>query len=256
MRRILYWYVPLAAALAGVAIFLYGFSAFLRHDTGESVDVRGAMRELSASAPPAPRDTIVPIILGDSLARGTGDESGLGIGGRLDAELQRRHVAAKKTVNVAVNGAHTAELLQQLESRNVRTLLAQSNTIIISIGGNDLWGGGDWRNAPPPNPEAFMNDVLDRVTKIVGIVREANPKARIFLIGLYNPFISTPFGKALNPFVNRWNAKELERFAADPRLTVVQTSDLFAFHDRLSFDRFHPGDEGYQLIATRIAESL
>jgi len=34
----------------------------------------------------------------------------------------------------------------------------------------------------------------------------------------------------------------------------VQTSDLFAFRDRLSFDHFHPANEGYELIARRIAE--
>jgi lysophospholipase L1-like esterase len=37
---------------------------------------------------------------------------------------------------------------------------------------------------------------------------------------------------------------------------VVQTSDLFAYRDRLSFDRFHPSDAGYELIARRIADAL
>jgi lysophospholipase L1-like esterase len=36
----------------------------------------------------------------------------------------------------------------------------------------------------------------------------------------------------------------------------VQTSDIFASHDRLSADRFHPGDEGYALIARRIADGI
>ena len=88
------------------------------------------------------------------------------------------------------------------------------------------------------------------------VVRGANPQARIFVIGLYNPFVSAQFGKMLTPFVNRWNAKLVERFAKDPNIVVVQTSDLFAFHDRLSFDRFHPSQEGYALIARRIADAL
>ncbi len=60
----------------------------------------------------------------------------------------------------------------------------------------------------------------------------------------------------LAPFVNNWNALLVERFATDTRIVIVQTSDIFAYRDRLSFDRFHPSDEGYSLIARRIADSI
>ena len=128
--------------------------------------------------------------------------------------------------------------------------------IIVSIGGNDLWGGTDWRNAPPPNPDAVMSEVMDRLQKVVRAIRTDNRRARIFIVGLYNPFGSTPVGRQLTPWVNRWNARLIERFSDDVNVTVVQTSDLFADHDRLSFDRFHPGDEGYALIARRIADAI
>ncbi len=224
-----------------------GFYSFLRGHTGTLVD-------FLPRRPPAlqtPQQTIAPIILGDSLARGAGDETGLGIGGRLDQELRQRNVPAKRTVNIGISGARTVDLINQLESRNVRTLLAQANVVIVSIGGNDLWGGTDWRNAPPQNPEAVMDAVLGRIERIVKIVREANPRARIFLIGLYSPF-----GPQLVPLVMRWNAREVERFSGDPNVTVVQTADLFSHHDRLSVDRFHPSKEGYELIARRIADAL
>jgi lysophospholipase L1-like esterase len=90
----------------------------------------------------------------------------------------------------------------------------------------------------------------------VRAIRAANPTARIFVIGLYNPFSSTPYGKMLTPFVNRWNSLLVERFAGDANVVVVQTSDIFAYRDRLSFDRFHPGQEGYSLIARRIADAI
>ena len=253
MRRVLFWYVPLAVALAAAVTFGAGFYSFLRGDTGEPVDL------MPRTAPAATAQTkgIAPIILGDSLARGAGDMKGLGIGGRLDAELKRRRITAKKTVNIAVNGARTADLLQQLQSANVRRLLGESNVIIVSIGGNDLWGGTEWsNNSAPPNPEAVMDDVLGRVERIVKTIREANPQGRIYFVGLYNPFTATPMGKQLSPLVLRWNAKLTERLAGDMNLTVVQTADLFSHHDRLAIDRFHPGDEGYELIARRIADSI
>jgi lysophospholipase L1-like esterase len=252
MRKVLYWYVPAGAALIGAAVFAYGFYSFARGQTGTPVNMASPAR-VDATAP---KGTIAPIILGDSLARGTGDESGIGIGGRFLEALRRRKIASRDAVNLAINGARTADLLQQLDSHNVRQLLGQSNVIIVSIGGNDLWGDNNWRNAPPGDPRAVMNSVLDRVTRAVKAVRAANPNARIFVIGLYNPFFNTPFGRALTPFVNDWNAKLIERFASDPNLVVVQTSDLFNWRDRLSFDRFHPGNEGYAMIARRIADTF
>jgi lysophospholipase L1-like esterase len=253
MRRFLLWYLPLTAALAAAILFGTGFYSFLRGDTGTSVSLAPSTTLVTATAP---RKQIAPIIVGDSLGRGTGDETGLGIGGRFVDELRKRKIDTKNIVNIAVNGARTRDLIRQLDSHNVQTLLAQSNVIIVSIGGNDLWGDNTFRNAPPPNPEGVMHEVLDRVDQSVRTIRTANPSARIFVIGLYNPFASTPFGKMLTPFVNRWNSLLVERFASDPNVVVVQTSGIFAYRDRLSFDRFHPGQEGYSLIARRIADAI
>ena len=251
MRRFLTWYLPLAVALLAGIVFADGLIAFLRGDTGTPVDVD--LRPVAAAS--APRDVIAPIIVGDSVARGTGDDTGLGIGGRLVTELHTRHVRASNIVNIALNGARTRDLLKELDSPSVKRLLSESNVIIVSIGGNDLWGD-NFRAGPPTDPERLMDDVLGRVEQSVHIVRGASPKARVFVIGLYNPFISAPFGRQLNPFVNHWNAKLIERFANDPLVTIVQTSDIFAFEDRLSLDRFHPSGDGYERIARRIADAI
>jgi lysophospholipase L1-like esterase len=248
VRRFLLWHLPIGASLVATAVFAYGFAAYLRGDVGTPVDLASAA---PVATPPAPRGQLTPIILGDSLARGAGDEAGLGIAGRLDAELKRRRIAARRTYNIGINGARTSDLLRQLDSANVRQLLGQSNVIVISIGGNDLWGGSDWRSAPPPDPEKTMTEVLDRIANVVERVREANPKARIFFVGLYSPM-----GRMLSPYVASWNARMAERFGRDTDLTVVQTADLFSHRDRLALDRFHPNGEGYELIARRIADGL
>ena len=251
MRRALYWYVPFAFALIAAAVFATGFYSFIRGDTGSRVDV-GAAQTTKASTPP---NLIVPIILGDSVARGTGDETGLGIGGRFVDNLRRRHLQTRDIVNLAVNGARTADLRELLGHPNVKTLLAQSNAIIISIGGNDLWAD-NMRAAPTRDPEPVMADVMDRLVALVHGIREVNPRARLYVIGLYNPFIGTPPGNQLTPLVNRWNSKLAEHVADDRNAVVVQTADLFAWHDRLSPDRFHPSGEGYELIARRIADTF
>ncbi|HYM60654.1 MAG TPA: GDSL-type esterase/lipase family protein [Thermoanaerobaculia bacterium] len=250
MRRTLFWYLPLTAALTATAVMGFGFYSFLSGDTGTRIDVTTKPIEVAHPA------AVWPVLLGDSLARGAGDESGLGIGGRFDRELRRRRIAANPTVNLAINGAKTNDLIQQLQSRNVLTLVAQANVVLVSIGGNDLFGSGNWRNGPPPDPSAVMGSVLGRIEQIIHTIRNANPRARIFFIGLYNPFVAQRNGRMLSVLVNQWNAQLQSRFGNDPDVVIVQTSDLFTHHDRLSFDRFHPGDEGYELIARRIADSF
>lgn len=252
MRRFWFWYVPLALSAVAVVTFAWGFSAWLRGDTGTPVELGRS----ETPPPAAPVRSIAPIILGDSMARGAGDPSGLGIGGHLDEELRRRGLAARRTWNLAVNGARTADLLSQLDRENVRALIRQSNVVIISIAGNDLWGREDWRTKPPPDVDDVMDPVLDRVEQVIATIRSTNGGARIFLIGLYNPFVESEEGKALSPWVNRWNGRLLDHFGSDPNFTLVQTSDLFSHRDRLAIDRFHPGREAYALIARRIAESL
>ena len=244
--------MPAGVALLAGVFFAAGFYSFEHGDIGEP---RAPPPSFAPQARAA-RGEIVTLVIGDSLAKGTGDETGLGIGGRLVEQLQKTRPHVKKAVNIAVNGYRTGDVEQQLKSRNVQTLIAESNVIVVSVGGNDLWGSTDGRIVQLRNPALFMNQVLDRVANIVTTVRRANPTARIFLIGLYNPFVSAPFGKALSALVNQWNARVTERFATDPNFTLVETSDLFSHRDRLSFDRFHPNDEGYALIARRIADSL
>jgi lysophospholipase L1-like esterase len=253
MRRFFFWTLPLTASLLAIGLFAYGFVAYLRGDRGEPVDF---LPQAATAEPAAPRELVAPLILGDSLARGAGDERGLGIGGRLDAELRSRGVRARRTYNLGVNGARTADLLRQLESPNVQQMLREANVIVVSIGGNDLWGGNNWRTAAPDNPDEVMSGVLGRVETAVERIRAVNPRARIFFIGLYNPFVATPEGASLTSHVNRWNARLLEHFGNDPNFTLVATADLFSHRDRLALDRFHPGGEGYALIARRIAESV
>jgi lysophospholipase L1-like esterase len=257
MRRFLFWHLPIGLSMLAAIVFGYGFVTYLRGDTGEPVDfLQQRATATAATTTAAQRAELIPLVLGDSLARGAGDETGLGIPGRLDQELRRRKLRAKRATNLGINGARTNDLLRQLEAENVKELIRQSNVIVISIGGNDLWGGADWRTATPPDPDATMTDVLDRIATIIEGVRGVNPRARIFFVGLYNPFSASPMGRQLTMFVNRWNARLLQRFGTDPDFTIVHTADLFSHHDRLALDRFHPSGDGYELIARRIADAL
>ena len=254
-RNVLRWTLPLVVGTFSAILFLFGFGAALRGGAGEPVS------EPAPLAVPAENATGRPLrilLLGDSLARGTGDSTGRGVGGNLAEVLGEDGSRKIEIVNLAVNGARTRDLAAKIERSSIRDLAAQSEAIIVSIGGNDLFGLSiepDGTFAPPgEEPRTHYQTVLDRVVRIVTDLRESAPAARIYLVGLYDPFRHR--GQNLGGYVAAWNRDLEAAFAHDPAITVVPTADLFATANRLSADRFHPGDEAYALIARRIADTF
>jgi lysophospholipase L1-like esterase len=255
-RRLFYWYLPLALAVACSITFALGFSMLYRDDLG--VTVAEPVTRLEQRKDEAGPLKIV--LLGDSVARGTGDESGEGIGGYVEKVLEERKIAHEDPLNLAVNGARTHDLLKQIdESPSVRGFIANADVVVVSIGGNDLWGDRSIRTSDePPDPEEAMNRIEERVVEVLRRVRAINPEGRIFYVGLYNPFRegNAKFGELVDIAVAEWQARLVRQFSDDSNLTIVQTYDLFSHNDRLSADRFHPGAEGYRLIGRRSGEAI
>lgn len=253
MRRILRWTLPAGLALATALVFATGFTLALRGGVGEPV---GAEASGVAETPNPASGKPLILIVGDSLARGTGDASGRGLGGNLDEMLARDGVDPE-VVNLAVNGARTDDLMEKIERPNIRDLAGRAAAIVVSIGGNDLFGIStrqEGRFTPDPgDPRESFGEVLDRVETTLRALRAASPEARIYLLGLYDPFAAR--GDEVASYVAAWNSALVDRFGDDPRITVVQTADLFVGVDRLSADRFHPNQDAYERIARRIADS-
>ena len=180
-------------------------------------------------------------VLGDSVAHGAGDESGRGgIAGRLGA------------TNFGVDGARTAAVLDLLRRAEVRDAISAADLVIVSIGGNDLFGDAVARIATIIAPSLAMERTIDRIARIVDRIHATNPAARVVLLGLYDPYRKP----ALDEQVARWDARLIARFASDRAVDVVRIADLFVYTARLSpIDHFHPGAAGYALIAARVAST-
>lgn len=180
-------------------------------------------------------------VLGDSVAHGAGDEARRGgFAGRLGA------------TNLGVNGARTGVVLDLLRQADVRNAVRDADLVVVSIGGNDLYGDTLARLATIAAPSLVMEHTLDRIAAIVDRIHDANPAARVILLGLYDPY-RTPY---LDEQVARWDARLIARFAHDRAVDVVRIADLFAYTARLSpLDHFHPGAAGYEQIAARVAST-
>ncbi|HYC58778.1 MAG TPA: GDSL-type esterase/lipase family protein [Thermoanaerobaculia bacterium] len=198
-----------------------------------------------ASARAALDDGLLRIaVLGDSVARGAGDERGRGISGALEEQLQRAAV-----VNLGINGARTFNLRRVLSHE----ALQSADVIVLSIGGNDLYGDSIARVRSTLVPERQRERIAARVVRLVARVRRVNPAAHVVVLGLYNPYKVA----WLDEQVNLWDARLIARFAAMRDVTVIRICDVLDRADRIStIDRFHPGATGYAAIAQRIVASL
>ena len=197
------------------------------------------------------------LVLGDSVARGAGDERGLGIAGALDEQFRNLGLRAASVVNLGINGARTSTVQRVIAASNARSVIRAADVIVLSVGGNDLYGDSRARLLAGLAPALQQHRTLRRVEQIVSTMHGLNPGARIYVLGLYNPYRRSAAGKALDRQVNLWDARLIARFAASRHLTVVRICDLLNGDDRISsLDRFHPGSRGYELIAERIVSSL
>jgi lysophospholipase L1-like esterase len=208
----------------------------------------------TAVAPSAPKLSVV--LLGDSLAYGTGDEAGKGIGGRLAPELKSRGISDVTATNLGVNGATTTEVAARLEEKDTRAALGHANAIVLSMGANDV--RRELREAQTLRaPLELIDEVLRNIQTVVAELHRINPAAHVFILGAYAPVQHERASVLLAPLVAMWDATLVAQFASDPLVEVVRLSDIVDRPERLSrIDGFHPGGDAYQEAAHRIAELI
>lgn len=204
-------------------------------------------------------DTLNIVSLGDSLTRGVGDKEGIGYIGRLKDSLQNDYNQKVALTNLAVSGAKTEDLLQQIEGKGAAYSIQQADIIVLTIGGNDLFPGFESMSTIDlttyqPDIEVFQNDARQILSKL----RELNPDSPIFWMGLYNPFEDVEDLKGSSSLVVDWNAA-LEKLALDyENVYVIPTFDLFQSRgeDLLYSDHFHPNETGYEFMAERLVQNV
>lgn len=202
-------------------------------------------------------DSIRVVALGDSLAYGTGDESGRGgISGRLKDDLRAGGFASVETLNLGVNGAQTSDLIGRLGEQRFRDRIANADAIILSIGANDLWRTERGRQEVMNDPIGVASGVLDRIQDIVSDLHQAAPHARIMILGGYNPVPKHPLAPMINHYLEIWNATLVDRFKDDPLVSVVKMDDVVTPQRLSRYDGFHPGAAAYDAAAKRIASML
>jgi lysophospholipase L1-like esterase len=262
LKRLL-WFSLLILSLIGIIALSAGFHQALTvtGNTAQAARTEIASPE-AAPLPAAParktRDSLSLVLLGDSLARGAGDEAGKGFAFYLPEELKQQMPKKVVVHNTGIDGLQTNGLMELLGSGKLATVLGDADLVLISIGGNDLRRIRRLKDAV--KDEAFkeiFTPYLTGLRSIVTAVRKDAPNALIIFIGLYNPVESQSNGED-DRLLLTWNDGPQELLAGEKKAIFIPTYDLFRFNGAkyVARDALHPNGAGYQAIAQRISTSI
>lgn len=209
----------------------------------------------ATSEPPQITNGYKIVSIGDSIAKGTGDESGSNIGERLAPVLSTVYNREVTPINLAVDGFTIQELSTMLQTEDTRAQLRDANVIYLSIGGNDL--KSLWFIETSAQEEAFNQKLATAKSDILPVLEsleQLSPKGIILFTGLY----PLSMDKSQNQYIVRWN-NAMALLALDfNQVRFLPTFDLFEMHlDKyLSTDGLHPNTIGYDAIGNRIQSLL
>lgn len=205
------------------------------------------------------KDSMMIVALGDSITRGVGDDEGLGYVRRVKKTLEKDYDQSSTISNLAVSGAKTSNLVVQLKNKSVQETIRSADTIILSIGGNDLFPGAEQLNQQflksyRPDEKTFKTNLQN----IFKQIRDQNPSAPIYAFGYYNPFHNVEGLDASSSFVSKWNEIQEQTVLQLNDAYVIPTFDLF-YDEEVKYlytDHFHPNKAGYIEMANRLSKKL
>jgi lysophospholipase L1-like esterase len=264
------WRTIAVCAVVSTALCVFGFIYAVNHILFPTPvvpsDQEAAPAEQKNPDPLTDKDRIRIVALGDSLTAGTGDLTGKGYVGQVRDKLEKqtgRPVFVHN--NFAIPGYRTQDLLKDFGAKkDIAQALSEADVIMISIGGNDLFQGGEGIFDQPGkefNPQAAaerMPDALKRLDQILSFVGKQNSKALIYYIGLYHPFLDLDTAREGSLLIQKWNSAAFEITNKYSNMVLVPTYDLFELNANkyLYSDHFHPNQDGYERIAERIVQIM
>ncbi|WP_424768746.1 GDSL-type esterase/lipase family protein [Paenibacillus sp. sgz302251] len=195
------------------------------------------------------------VALGDSLTRGMGDIEGKGYVGYVGDRLKQEGLDIT-LVNLGIKGLTSFELVEQIKQKEIERQIRQADMILMTIGGNDLFLGGQSLMDPSEeNIRGLEEGYTTNLNVILSSIQTANPDAIVYVLGLYDPFNELESGELTSRVVRGWNYKMTETMAGYPNAVFVPTYDLFqrSVSHYLFSDQFHPNEKGYLLMADRVA---
>lgn len=220
--------------------------------------------------------------LGDSLTEGVGDATGQGGFVPLFAkEIENSTGGSVSSQNFGKAGDTSTQIYNRMmKSKKITDGLKKADIITITIGGNDVLKVirdnvsklSSMTEKDFTKPEQLYQA---RVKKLLDKIREDNPKAQIYVLGIYNPFyLNFPELTVMQNVIDSWNTATAGVVSQEKNTYFIPINDLLykgsgdkqavesgstsdAVSNNLLYteDHFHPNNVGYQLMADAVFAS-
>lgn len=234
-------------------------SIYITTRPANKVDINNKSSKETAKTIDKPKNNAYNILsMGDSIANGTGDETGRGFADYYAQSYKKDTSKAVNVNNIAVNGDVSDGLSQIVRNKSTSPIIESANLIFISIGGNEI---KQFANSNDISSLAGIKSVeshyLSNLGNVIKKIRSENSNCTIVFIGLYNPFGDDITQDKLG-LLDDWNYETQKLISDDSNGVYIPTYDLFKYNMKkyLTIDNFHPNSEGYKAIARRIIETL
>jgi lysophospholipase L1-like esterase len=190
---------------------------------------------------------ITYLAIGDSLTEGIGAENRE----KCFVEGYFRYIRCTsqcRVVNYGRSGMVSAELLRELtSSSSLRSILPEVNEVTISIGGNDLIQVAQ-QNVSLVKVLQVTDHLIHNLKGILSQINENSPKAKIVLLGLYMPNITTnKWMPIATTFLRRVN-KHYRQVAHNSGAMFADPFEVFFSKPELFYDEVHPNNKGYEQL--------
>ncbi|WP_034550045.1 GDSL-type esterase/lipase family protein [Carnobacterium funditum] len=227
-----------------------------------------------------PKQTIHFLAIGDSLTKGVGDSTQNGGYVPLVANQlkETRGIDNVTTKNYGITGERSDQILKRVQQQeDLQVDIKRADIIVLSAGGNDLVQTFK-KEKLKINQESFLQPekkYKNNLSMILKKLNKQNPKAQIYVFGLYNPYDSLfPEMTEMKDILLSWNTAT-KLIAEENKATYFSLSSLFNGAERPTIskinkssekidtssllyeeDLFHPNDKGYQLIANELYRAI
>lgn len=244
-----------------------------------SVLLTGCSQEVSFMVPISQKETTVTIkeeiapdfiprnytivSIGDSLTQGVGDSTKRG--GYLpylqDKLEEEKSVKATEVFNFGISGFRTPQILNKLNTAEVKNAIQKADIVMITAGGNDVMKVVR-ENFTQLELKDFDRELINYEKTLISImdsIRTENKEATIGLMGLYNPFYEFLGDvKELDLIIEKWNDVSRSVLSEYDHTLFINIAEEFRESEEnlLYTDFFHPNDKGYELMANNAFSAL
>ena len=257
------WYSILTIAFVGFIVLSIGFYQAIIV-TSKVNPQPSAKAEVPQTTPDSTKlssknaNSFKVLILGDSIAKGTGDEKSKGFSGYLPEYFKNSTSKDILVDNAGIDGLESLGLLEQLQSQRLDKTIVDSDFILVSIGGNDIRSILSLNDlAKEDQFKVRLDSYLGNLKQTMKVLRNTSPKSIVIFLGLYNPYEKASSGED-NRLLNTWNYNTQQLVEEDGKAIFIPTYDLLKFNlgRYIAKDGLHPNSAGYQALSNRISKSV